>query len=87
MTTCIGHISSEVNVTADLPSRGRLTELITIAEHAGARMTVEPHPSALDVLLDELVQLELNRRAVAARGSNDDRATEPGWMSATCLHE
>ena len=73
----IGHISSEVNVTADLPSRGRLAELISIAEHAGAHMTVEPHPSALDVLLEELVQLELDRRAVAARGSNDDRATEP----------
>ena len=73
----IGHISSEVNVTADLPSRGRLAELISIAEHAGAHMTVEPHPSALDALLDELVQLELNRRPAAARGSNDDHVTDP----------
>ncbi|KOO34225.1 hypothetical protein Ctob_015819 [Chrysochromulina tobinii] len=73
----IGHISSEVNVTADLPSRGRLAELISIAEHAGAHMTVEPHPSALDALLDELVQLELDRRPAAARGSNDDHVTDP----------
>jgi len=70
----IGHISSEVNVTADLPSRGRLAELISIAEHAGARMTVEPHPSALDTLLDELVQLELNRRPEA---THDDYVADP----------
>ena len=69
----IGHISSEVNVTADLPSRGRLAELISIAEHAGALMTVEPHPSALDALLEELVQLELNRRPV----THDDYVTAP----------
>ena len=67
----IGHISSEVNVTADLPSRGRISELLSIAEHAGAYLTVEPHPGALDVLLSELVQLELNRRPATALGSHN----------------
>jgi hypothetical protein len=67
----IGHISSEVNVTADLPSRGRISELVSIAEHAGANLIVEPHPGALDVLLSELVQLELDRRPATALGSHN----------------
>ena len=61
----VGHISSEVNVTADLPSRGRLAELLVIAENAGVTLQVQSYPPQLDRLLGELVVMELGRRVTS----------------------